>query len=225
MKKILSTLAVLAASVCITNTASGTSFDTWISMYGTKIEFDVYRKNRKVGTYLTQFDMRDGNLCVDITMRLEIPIFLGWTYDYNYAASEVWRDGKLFELNVEVNDNGDTSSLSAKNIDDELRGNYMDQPVSVKLPILATHHYNADVLDDKRVFNTLTGKENNVDIIKKSADVLSMNGRWIKAHKYLYQGDLEDTQVWYDDKNRWVKMEFLGSDGTPIELRCKTCGV
>ena len=33
-----------------------------------------------------------------------------------------------------------------------------------------------------------------------------------------------DLRVWYDAHDRWVGMQFPGSDDTPIELRCTRCG-
>ena len=44
----------------------------------------------------------------------------------------------------------------------------------------------------------------------------------VKAMRYAYTGDLE-TEIWYDDKKRWVGMEFVGSDGSHIKYLCKKC--
>ena len=45
----------------------------------------------------------------------------------------------------------------------------------------------------------------------------------VVASRYSYTGDLADTEVWYDDVGRWVKLRFLGRDGTPIEYACRRC--
>jgi len=42
------------------------------------------------------------------------------------------------------------------------------------------------------------------------------------ATHYVYSGEL-DTEVWYDDEGRWVKMRFKGRDGSTIEYVCRRC--
>jgi hypothetical protein len=32
-----------------------------------------------------------------------------------------------------------------------------------------------------------------------------------------------NTEVWYDDLGRWVKMRFNGPDGSAIEYVCRRC--
>jgi len=49
-------------------------------------------------------------------------------------------------------------------------------------------------------------------------------GKDIAAKKYAYSGDFV-TQVWYDSHGRWVKMQFLGRDGSKIEYECIRCGL
>jgi hypothetical protein len=44
----------------------------------------------------------------------------------------------------------------------------------------------------------------------------------VMATRYAYHGDLE-TEVWYDDFGRWVKMRFAGRDGSTIEYVCTLC--
>ena len=206
-----------------TNALASSVSARWDELYGSEITFDVYRKGKKVGEYSTSFTSNDKLLNVDISMKLEIPILFGWTYDYSYTARELWQDQEILSLDVSVNDNGDMKRLSAENIDQTLTGQIEGEKISATLPLLPTHHYNADVLNDSRVFNTLTGQENNVKIIREGKDTIDIAGRSTQVKKFRYSGDLNDTTVWYDDKNRWVKLAFPGTDGTLIELRCTSC--
>ena len=193
--------------------------EKWLSLYGDKIGFDVYRKGKKVGVYTTTFRQQDDEFFVDVSMQLKIKLFLGWHYRYQYDAQEIWRDGDLALLEANVNKNGKQTTFRVEKDLDQLVGQYRDEPVNVPLPILPTHHYDASVLNAKRVLNTLTGSENVVDIVKVSTQRLSLGGKTIQAKQYRYEGELHDTWVWYDDKDRWVKMTFLGSDGVPITLQ------
>ena len=218
---------LLLCSILLTAAAGNTSAsalsDRWDALYGDEITFDVYRKGRKVGAYSTTFKARDNLLSVDIAMQLEIPILFGWTYDYSYKARELWQNENMISLDVSVNDNGDVKTLSAENVRQKLMVIQQDEKKIIDLPLLPTHHYNADVLDDTRVFNTLTGSENTVVITREGEDTLVFDSQTIETEKFRYSGDLNDTIVWYDSDNRWVKMVFPGTDGALIELRCTSC--
>jgi hypothetical protein len=42
----------------------------------------------------------------------------------------------------------------------------------------------------------------------------------VTATRYRYSGELE-TEAWYDDAGRRVKLRFKGRDGTPIAYKCR----
>ena len=44
------------------------------------------------------------------------------------------------------------------------------------------------------------------------------------ATRYRYSGELEQTEVWYDDEGRWLRLRFPGGDGLPIDFICRRCG-
>jgi len=46
-------------------------------------------------------------------------------------------------------------------------------------------------------------------------ETLQDNNTSINANRYRYTGDIQ-ADVWYDDENRWVKLEFKGEDGNVI---------
>ena len=94
--------------------------------------------------------------------------------------------------------------------------------LKTKSPLFPTNHWNAGVLGQTRVLNTLTGKINNVSILSKGIETVSTENGPIKATRYVYSGDL-DNEVWYDDLGRWVKMRFKASDGSTINYVCKSC--
>ena len=54
-----------------------------------------------------------------------------------------------------------------------------------------------------------------------SETVMTENGP-VTATRYRYSGELE-TEVWYDDAGRWVKLRFKGREGTPIAYKCRRC--
>ena len=82
----------------------------------------------------------------------------------------------------------------------------------IPAPILPTDHWNAAVLGNTRVLNTLTGIVNDVRINKLGRTEVATEVGQVSATHYAYTGDLQ-TEVWYDDAGSWVKMRFKGNDG------------
>ena len=90
------------------------------------------------------------------------------------------------------------------------------------MPLFPTNHWNANVVNERVVLNTLTGELNRVEIISRGVETLKSRHGEIKGQRYSYTGDL-DTEVWYDQKGRWVGMEFKGKDGSIITYVCQQC--
>ena len=92
----------------------------------------------------------------------------------------------------------------------------------VKSNLFPTNHWNSLVLGQNQVLNTITGLVNEVSIRDDGLEEVSTERGMINATKYSYTGQLETT-VWYDQRGRWVKMEFSGKDGSTITYKCKKC--
>ena len=72
------------------------------------------------------------------------------------------------------------------------------------------------------MLNTVTGELNRVEIISRGVETLKSKHGEIIGQRYSYTDDL-DTEVWYDQKGRWVGMEFKGKDGSIITYVCQQC--
>lgn len=197
----------------------------WLELYGEEgLLFQVIRKNRRVGEYRTQFIPTDDGLEVISSMELKIPILWVYDYQYRYTGRELWRDGTLETLSVTVDDNGDSESFSLRRDGERLTGEGPGGAVDLPLPVWATHHYDASITAQSVVFNTLTGRMNQVKVKQAGTEQVATAGNNRLATRYTYEGELHDTDAWYDQQGRWVKLRFKGSDGSTIELHCVRCG-
>lgn len=227
MKSLLITITLMSALMSAAGSYAG-SLDRWISLYGEKIKFDVFRKDKLIGHYLIHFNNDGERSVVEVEMALKVPIFLGWSYNYRYVANEYWSNNSLKALEVFTNENGKKTSFQAVVSEGKLRprtnGNAFKDSAVADMPILLTHHYNQDVLLQNRVFNTLQAREIQIDTYEGESTLLEINGSARPVREFNYGGELADTRIWFDEKGKWVKMIFPGTDGTPIELRCRLCG-
>ncbi|HEY9136141.1 MAG TPA: DUF6134 family protein [Pseudomonadales bacterium] len=195
----------------------------WQALYGDEIRFLIYRNDKVIGDYTTRFEKSEGRTEVHAQMNLRIKFLWLINYTYEYKSTERWQGNTMESLTVNINDNGSTTTLNIKNIDGVLVGSGPSGDIAAALPIPTTHHYNADVVNWNKVLNTISGKENQVDIKLLGQESVKTSQGETLASRYRYTGQLRDTDVWYDTKGRWVKLKFKGKDGVPLEFICDNC--
>ncbi|MEK9725853.1 MAG: DUF6134 family protein [Rhodospirillaceae bacterium] len=193
-----------------------------LALYGPEIRFDVHRDGEHIGVHRVTIDSTARSLTVRSEADFEI-VFLGvFSYRYVYRSTAEWIDGDLHRLAAEVNDDGDSASLTAMRTGARMRLDVNGQTTMTEAPILPTNHWNANVIGARRVLNTLTGNVNNVAVVRQAREPIPTERGPVMATRYAYTGDL-NTEVWYDDAGRWVKLRFKGRDGVPIDYRCRLC--
>lgn len=192
------------------------------ALYGPEIRFDVTRNAEKVGSHRVRFDGSPRDLTVRSDFSLKIDLLFVTVFEYAYRSEGRWRQGRLERLNASVDDDGQRSVLSVEPDGQRFRVSSGGEAFSVAAPLFPTNHWNAAVTSENRVLNTLTGKVNKVRIVRKARELVETERGMILANRYAYTGDLE-TEVWYDDAGRWVKMRFRGRDGSVIDYVCRRC--
>ena len=196
---------------------------TSIDVYYNKIGFDVVRDGEQVGQHVTSFSREGSDLVVVSQMNMNITFLTIPVYSFDYRSIEKWSDGALSHLDVAVQDGSDQIKISSLPNADGLTIKAPSGTYSIDSPIISTNHWNADVVRQGRVLNTLTGNINQVKIWNRGEEWIPVNGGSILATRYDYSGELKDTSVWYDAKGRWSRLEFKARDGSTIEYICNTC--
>ena len=191
-------------------------------LYGNEIHFDVYREGDRVGFHRVRFTEDEGTLNVRSTFNLKIDFLFFSVFQYRYLSNARWVDGHLEHIIVSVNDDGDEIQMTASRRGDSVHGVGPNGNFTTASPIFPTNHWNAAVIGQTRVLNTLTGRVNTVAITAQEVDTVPTENGSIQATRFAYSGDL-DNEVWYDDEGRWVKMRFTGRDGSTIEYVCSRC--
>ncbi len=199
--------------------ATSTQAHPWRHLYGDGLLFDVYRDGKPVGQYRTDFRGSGTDWSARAQMELNLR-WLFWSYRYRYFAVETWKEGELERLYARVDRNGEQQQVSFNRSGDWLESGEGER---AKLPILATHHYDVEVVNSTRVLNTLTGKINRVTVRAVGVETRLAAGKKVLAQRYEYRGDLEQTSVWYDLQGRWVGLQFTDERGAEIEFRCRRC--
>lgn len=192
-------------------------------LYGSEIDFTVYRSGSEIGQHKVTFANDGGALVVRSLFDIAVK-FLGVTvYRYHYLSQETWRGGELAGLASSVNDNGTETTVDARQKDNALVVNGPEaKDELVPLPILPSTHWDSQVIDAAKVLNTINGKVDGVKLVELGPDTVTVAGAPHAATHYRYTGDIT-AETWYDAGGHWVKLRFPGSDGTLIDYVCQRC--
>lgn len=194
-----------------------------LSLYGNELLFSVLRNGKPIGMHRVTFDRDGDRLMVDSRFQAEVKVLFFTAFEYVYESKSIWRDGCMVELKATTNDNGDRSRVTARLTDGRL---VIDGPAGSTQGIAGlfpTDHWHSGVLGGGQVLNTITGRVASVTISDMGESRVRVNNGSIPARHYVYSGDLQ-TDVWYDENGRWVKMQFRAEDGSKIEYVCQKCG-
>ena len=192
------------------------------ALYGEEILFDVYRDDDKVGFHRVRFSGSGDDLTVRSDFELEIDFLFLTAFRYLYRSEGQWRQGQLERLTATVDDDGEDFAFGVFRDGLQLRIEKAGGTITMDAPLFPTTHWNAGVLDQSQVLNTLTGLINQVRIEPRARESVTTERGEVPATRYAYTGELE-TEVWYDDSGRWVKLRFDGRDGSNIEYLCRRC--
>ncbi len=220
-------LSVLALSA----TLIGASFNTQaaedntidpIALYGDKLEFQVSRNGKPVGSHVVTFTEKGAAVQADTLFTIDISLLKIPLYNFRYESQGHWEDGQLRSINVDVDDDGKIDKFAGFRLPNAFLINGKPQPVAKDTKIYPTNHWNNGVLKQSEVFNTLTGKINQVSIKNAGPEEISVKDGTVTADRYVYSGDLV-VESWYDKKGRWVKLRFKAEDDSQIDYMCTSC--
>jgi len=211
-----SVFLALLIGACLQILASGVQADLKLlpaeehaELYPDTMLYTIRRKGKKIGTHTVSFRRGTKGLSVDVESKIKVTIMRVPVYRFNYVANEYWEDGTLRSINATTNSNGEETTVTFI-------------PESA---IQSSNHWNAAVLDSSSIYNTITGNISAVSIERIGDVNLSSGDESIAATHYRYTGDIQ-AETWYDTKNRWVKLQFKGEDGSvitytadPLEIR------
>ncbi len=194
-----------------------------VRLYGAEMRYDILRNGDPVGRHLVRFEPRPDGLAVQARSEIRVS-FLGFTaYRFDYQSDSLWRDGRLMALRAVTDDDGAVTVVEARADGRHLQVQ-APEPLRHPAPLFPTDHWDARVLSEREVLNTLTGRVNLVSIRPATEESLRTAAGAVPARRFDYSGELE-LSSWYDAEGRWLGMRFAGRDGSRIDYVCRVCGL
>jgi hypothetical protein len=197
-----------------------------IQSYGPGMSFNIKRNGNQIGTHEVSFKTNDEKLYIEATTKIRVKFLFFTAYKFDYTAKEIWQNGELISLLSYTNDNGKKSEVKLDYGSDIVKAINDKDTFSNTLDglIYTTNHWNPNVLNANVVLNTVTGKLNQIQISQKGEEMVPTGAGERSAIHHRYDGDLNNISTWYDEKLRWVGLNFKSKDGSIISYECNLCG-
>lgn len=193
-----------------------------VKRYGDELQFQIRRNDAPVGQHIVTFNQGRDGLQVVAQTNIDISILGFNIYRFAYRSESIWQDNQMMRLAVSIDDDGDQNEVYARRDQNRLIVDGPDGRTSLPSGIFPTDHWHCGVLAGQSVLNTITGKENNVEITSQGSTMLQTTDDPIRATEFTYDGELK-TNAWYDRQGRWVGLQFKARDGSTITYRCINC--
>lgn len=180
---------------------------------GERIVFDVYREGSEFGVHELQFSRDgDGDLTVEIAIRLRAGFGPITVFRYEHDSTEVWREEDLVSLAARTLKDGEVYEISAALREGALRvegegpqqGAFETSYPAGTLPSSHWHGYPAGTLT---LLNTEFGTPLEAVVDYVGREEIEADGTTIPAHRYRLSSSLE-LDLWYDETGRWAGCAF-----------------
>ena len=182
-----------------------------------RIEFDIYRNNKHIGTHIFSFKKSEGQLAVESEINFEIKKLGIVFYSYHVKGTEIYNAGKLIKFNSKTNQNGKHKYVNLKLEDGEYTIDGSSYKGKVPEEYLLGTWWNHSIVNAKAQISAVSGRiikqkvtflgKETIKFGDKSYNTLHYN--FSSTDKKLNKDKKLNTDVWYDEKTlNWVKASF-----------------
>jgi hypothetical protein len=181
------------------------------------IRFRALRNGSPIGTHKLTF-LRDGDhLSVDIEIRFAVKIAFFTLYSYHHTNLETWREGRLVAIETRTDENGDTFRVSGRAVGDRLEIDGSSGRLSLPGDTVPSSYWNEAMATRGEWLDTQAGKLARSSVKELPQEVVDIGRQQVPARRYALVGDIT-CDLWYH-QGEWVKLLFLGEDGSVIDYQ------
>jgi len=178
--------------------------------------YGITRKGTRIGTHELRFAIDGNRVTVSVESKIRVTVLKVPVFTFRYVAEEVWEDNQLLSVAATTTENKKVTQVSLLNDATSSQLTTNNGTASVERLSFASNHWNPHVIGSERIFNTLTGKESNIDMEDLGQESLTTGRGEVETRHYRMGGDIQ-AEVWYDQSLRWTRLSFPGKDGNQVD--------
>jgi hypothetical protein len=160
-----------------------------------------------IGTHVATFHRDGDDTVVDVRIDLDVRLAFVRLYRFESTGREVWRDGRLVELETVTNDDGRRVKVSAHVDGGKLVIDGPSGRMVTDAGLNTTHLWNAGQLMVSQLIEPTSGNVYRVAIADRGEERIVALDRTVTSHKYAITGEVEG-ELWYGDDGTWLRFDF-----------------
>ena len=188
--------------------------------YLNRIEFDIYRNNKHIGTHIFSFENSGEEIVVKSEINFVIKKFGITLYEYFAEGVEIYKDGILIKFNSKTDQNGKNKYVNIIFGNNEYTIDGSSYKGTAPVEYLIGTWWNHSIVKAKAQISAVSGR-----IIKQKVKFLgketinfgdtnynTLHFNFSSTDKKIDKDKKLNTDVWYDEENLiWVKASFKKS--------------
>ena len=182
-----------------------------------RVEFDIYRNNKHIGTHIFSFKKLEGQLAVESEINFEIKKLGIVFYSYHVKGTEIYKAGKLIKFNSKTNQNDKHKYVNLKLEDGEYTIDGSSYKGKTPVTYVLGTWWNHSIVEAKAQISAVSGRiikqkvtflgKETIKFGEKSYNTLHYN--FSSTDKKLDKDKKMNTDIWYDKKTlNWIKASF-----------------
>jgi hypothetical protein len=184
---------------------------------GGMLDFAVVRDGEEIGSYVLSFHEAKDRLDVTVKTRIKVKMAFITVYRFEHDSHEVWKGGKLVQMNTSTNDDGtDHKLMVTADGSGKLRVIGDGKQMTADPDTIPASLWNPAFIQNNDLMDSLVGKPLAIKVADMGEDTVTAWGKPVKAHHYSMTGDLA-RELWYDQNGTLVHMTLIAQDGSGVE--------
>jgi hypothetical protein len=183
------------------------------------LKFAVMRNDDQIGTSVIRLSRTGQETIAEINTHVQVKIAYVTVYRFDQAETEHWSDGSLLALTSLTNDNGTTHKVFAKRTGKTLSVEVDGKASEVDPTVNPVSLWNAALVQKTTMaLNPQDGSITPMSVVDHGEEQLVLEGHATTAHHYSIKTSFPQ-DVWYDQRDRLVKVELRASDGSRMHYQ------
>jgi hypothetical protein len=182
-----------------------------------RIAFQVSRKGDPMGSHVLTFATQGNQTTVQVAIDLKVTIALIPVFRYTHRNRELWRDGRLVEIETTTDEDGDKLFARGRAQADGFAVEGSAGKRVFPADVMTTSWWNPEVVKRREILNTQDGAALPVAVTPRGSERIPTAAGEIAAERFDVAGEVP-LELWFDDKQVLARIRFRArKDGSVID--------
>ena len=190
-----------------------------------KATYDIWRKNKVIGTQEFFFSENNGNLSIETNINIEVKILFVSAYTFSHQSKEVWKDGNFIKIDGYSNFEDEREYFILGEVKDGfLFASGMDGKLKLDQNLIPSNFWNIDVMYQDEIFDTQKGIVRKLSVKEVGNEIITISNKNINCTKFILNATrhskdkdvFPEYTLWYSKDKELMKLKFRSTKNKKI---------